>query len=123
MIAVTGAIWMIYNPSAQQARELAARVRSLRQDVVDLQRRQVELKRHRDTWRDDPAVVEREARKQFGLVRSGEVAVIAEPLQAGQPAAVAPRAEKPNWRRRAIHALVGLLVLTVPFLFLTDKRR
>jgi len=114
-------MWLLLNPSAREARDLAGRVRALNDEVAALEHRQAELRAWRDGLRTDPLVIEREARRQLGRVRPGEVAVMYErPRRQAAPTRPAANAT-PGGTRLAIYIVLGLLALSVPALWLTCR--
>ena len=119
MIVVTGALWLVLNPSAQQARDLGSQVARLRREVAELERQHDELEAWRDGLKYNPLVIEREARRQLGRVRPGEAAVVYEWKPASTPLGRAAASSCDSHTRIAIYSVLGLLALTVPALFVS----
>ena len=122
MIAATGTVWLLINPSRQRTEELAAQVRSMQREAAELEREQRLLKDRRRALKHDPVVIEREVRRQFGMVRPGEVAVVT-PAPAPRPPQSPPvRRSDTNWVGTAIYGVAALLAVTMVALFIPDHR-
>jgi len=129
-VALVGALvvtWLCLSPVDRQRRSLQQQVGDLQAEVEALWRGNVEIEYRCAALRDDPAMIEREARRQLGYGRPGEVAVRL-PLDRWSVAAVgasharaasAPgRVRVGSWARVAM----ALLAAVALFLFLYDLR-
>ena len=122
MIVATGTVWLLINPSRQRTEELAAQLRSMQRKVAEMEHEQRLLKGRRSALKHDPVVIEREVRRQFGMVRPGEVAVVT-PAPAPRPPQSPPvRRADTNWVGTAIYGVAALLAVTMLALFIPDHR-
>ncbi len=76
LIVMGGALWLVLNPAVAKQRALRGEIRRVDSELAQLQQRSAELQSRRNTLLYNGEALEREARRQLGYVRPGEVGLI-----------------------------------------------
>ena len=118
LICGGGVLWLLFNPAAQQRRMLAADLAELGEEVELLRRQNEALRLRRDALESDPQALEKETRRQLGLVAPGERHLPIPPARPDFPRRREFQPPEPYpWTRPAIIAALALQMLTIPVLF------
>jgi hypothetical protein len=123
-----GLLWLAVNPAVWEKRTLQKQASDLSTEIGDLQLRHDVLTARRDALARDPMALERETRRQFGLVRPGELPMITPPPDFSQIGTICQPVEEAtrppvNWVRVTLYGLFGLFTLTIPALFYVGCRQ
>lgn len=118
LICGGGVLWLLFNPAAQQRRMLAADLAELSDEVDFLRRQNEALRMRRDALENDPQALEKETRRQLGLVAPGERHLPIPSARSEYPRFKTFHPPEPYaWTRPVIIGALALQLLTIPILF------
>ena len=115
LIAVGGALWLVFNPAVRRQRALQDEIRRYDTELAQLEQRRAQLQSRYDTLLYNGEALEKEVRRQLGYVRPGEVALIpTAPFDIStrfDASKIAPL-ERAPWITVGLCTVLGLLALS-----------